>query len=98
MLHHRMAWRDALWIAAGGAPGQTEQLFRFIRRLAADSPKLPVYSFVEDVAASGGWVPHQFPLQALVTVNTWEQAAAVAHGNVSDHTHTPSRRQHPDRK
>ncbi|KAK9862657.1 hypothetical protein WJX84_003054 [Apatococcus fuscideae] len=39
----------------GGSPGQTEQLFRFIRRLAADSPNLPVYTFVEDVAASGGY-------------------------------------------
>ncbi|KAK9868862.1 hypothetical protein WJX84_001210 [Apatococcus fuscideae] len=39
----------------GGAPGQTEQLFRFIRSLAERSPNIPVFSFIEDVAASGGY-------------------------------------------
>ena len=38
----------------GGAPGQAELLYRYIYRLSQEK-SIPVYSFVEDVAASGGY-------------------------------------------
>lgn len=38
----------------GGSPVQTEQIYRMIRFLAKKY-EVPVYSFVEDVAASGGY-------------------------------------------
>jgi signal peptide peptidase SppA len=38
----------------GGSPGQSELIYRYIRSLSV-SKKMPVYSFIEDVAASGGY-------------------------------------------
>ena len=39
----------------GGSPSQSHLIFRRIRELA-DEKKLPVYAFVEDVGASGGYM------------------------------------------
>src|SRR5215475_5215586 len=39
----------------GGSPVQSRQIYLRIRQLAADK-KLPVLAFVEDVAASGGYM------------------------------------------
>ena len=39
----------------GGSPSQSHLIFRRIRQLA-DEKKLPVYAFVEDVGASGGYM------------------------------------------
>lgn len=38
----------------GGSPGQSELIHRYIKSLSK-THKMPVYSFVEDVAASGGY-------------------------------------------
>lgn len=38
----------------GGAPGQSELIAGYLRQLA-DQHKIPLYAFVEDVAASGGY-------------------------------------------
>lgn len=38
----------------GGSPGQSELIYRYIKSLSANK-KIPVYSFIEDVAASGGY-------------------------------------------
>ena len=38
----------------GGSPVQTEIIYKYIRRLA-DEKKVSIYSFAEDVAASGGY-------------------------------------------
>jgi signal peptide peptidase SppA len=38
----------------GGSPGQSELIYRYIKSLAI-TRKVPIYSFVEDVAASGGY-------------------------------------------
>jgi signal peptide peptidase SppA len=39
----------------GGSPAQSHLIFRRIRQLA-DEKKLPVYAFIEDVGASGGYM------------------------------------------
>lgn len=39
----------------GGSPSQSHLIFRRIRQLA-DEKKLPVYAFIEDVGASGGYM------------------------------------------
>jgi serine protease SohB len=39
----------------GGSPSQSHLIFRRIRQLAAEK-KLPVYAFIEDVGASGGYM------------------------------------------
>ena len=39
----------------GGSPVQSHLIFKRIRQLAAEK-KLPVIAFVEDVAASGGYM------------------------------------------
>lgn len=38
----------------GGSPVQSELIYKYIRNLA-DNKKIPVYTFAEDVAASGGY-------------------------------------------
>ena len=38
----------------GGSPVQTELIYKYIRRLATEK-KISIYSFAEDVAASGGY-------------------------------------------
>lgn len=38
----------------GGSPVQTELIYNYIRS-KADKKKIPIYSFVEDIAASGGY-------------------------------------------
>src|SRR3979411_148537 len=60
MLERAFATRKAKAVALvinspGGSPGQSRQIYLRIRQLAAEK-KLPVLVFVEDVAASGGYM------------------------------------------
>src|SRR3954462_10052202 len=60
MLERAFATRNPKAVALvinspGGSPGQSRQIYLRIRRLAAEK-KLPVLVFVEDVAASGGYM------------------------------------------
>ncbi|MFN5406270.1 S49 family peptidase, partial [Bradyrhizobium sp.] len=60
MLERAFAMRNAKAVALvinspGGSPVQSRQIYLRIRQLAAEK-KLPVLVFVEDVAASGGYM------------------------------------------
>src|SRR3954453_11745917 len=60
MLERAFSTRNAKAVALvinspGGSPVQSRQIFLRIRQLAAEK-KLPVLAFVEDVAASGGYM------------------------------------------
>jgi len=60
----------------GGSPVQTNMISDFIRQKALDS-ELPVYAFVEDVAASGGYWIACAADEIFVDQNRYVQATKI---------------------